>query len=214
MQIIKKGENPELLILTGTHGDEYEVINLVKEYLEKNKSKIPDYLYLPEVSPSAVELKTRENSLKHDLNRNFIKDTTDPEARAVIDYLDDKKFDVCLDFHEDPELSEFYFYDSGILDTSDLKDWISLLEKSKIKTYTGIDDKDDPLLGYKFEKGYKSFLDYPVNPSAGFLWDWSQTEKAIRRMVTLEVPGKLDLDKKYKIVELVFENLLPKLYNS
>ena len=50
-----------LLILSGMHGDEYEVIDCVKNYLAENTG-LPHYEYISEVSPSAVSRKTRRNA--------------------------------------------------------------------------------------------------------------------------------------------------------
>ena len=111
-------------------------------------------------------------------------------------------------------LKEFYFYDSGRLPYRDLDSFLSSIEDSGIGLFTGIDDPKDPELGYDMVRGYRSFLRDSADPLAGTLSDWSFISNTIKRMIVLEIPSKCDLKEKYKLVELIFENLLPKLYNT
>ena len=42
-----KGKNPKLLIHSGTHGDEFEVIDIVKKCVLKYEDKLPDFVFVP-----------------------------------------------------------------------------------------------------------------------------------------------------------------------
>lgn len=209
-----KLNNSKLLITSGMHGDEYEVVDLVAEYLSKKSNNIPYHLYIQHLSPSAIVTKTRRNSQGNDLNRSFLKGTTDNEALKIMSVLQNQKFELALDFHEDPEHSEFYMYDSGKIEENELTDFKQTLRSYGIGLFTGIDDEGDPLLGFKFDEGYSSFLGVPHSEMAGTLWDYTLKQRITKRMLTLEIPGRESLENKAKIVKLIFENLLPKLYNG
>src|SRR3989344_8617189 len=84
-----KGSHPKLLIHSGTHGDEYEVIDLVEKYIRRYEAKLPDFIFVPKVSPSAVAAKTRKNSQNADINRTFSTNSIDPEVRENIKILKD-----------------------------------------------------------------------------------------------------------------------------
>ncbi len=193
------------------HGDEYQVVEALSDYLSSNKISLPDHFYIPTLSPSAVELKTRRNKFGHDLNRSFGDNTKDPEALKIISELSDKKFDLALDFHEDPELTEFYMYDSGKIKANDLESFKTLLITNGIGLFTGIDDEEDPLLGFNFEEGYASFPLHLEVP--GSLGEYTLKHGITKRIITLEIPGRESLDKKEKAVKIIFESLLKMILN-
>ncbi|MDZ4221514.1 MAG: hypothetical protein U1C18_01420, partial [Patescibacteria group bacterium] len=105
-----RGDNPGLLLLSGAHGDEYQVIDSVAAALGARTGRVPDFLYIPHVSPSSVAKGTRTNYRGCDINRQFVKESDDTEAQTVMALLKGRAFDACISFHEDPQLSEFYMY--------------------------------------------------------------------------------------------------------
>jgi len=56
------GNNPQLLIVSGTHGDEFAIISSLDEIIQKYIDDLVPFMYIPELSPSAVRQKTRTNS--------------------------------------------------------------------------------------------------------------------------------------------------------
>lgn len=196
------------------HGDEHEVVGILQNYLNLHKNSFSDYFYIPQLSPTAIGTRTRRNAQGNDLNRSFLNNTDDIEALKIMNDLNGQNFELALDFHEDPELSEFYMYDSGKIEENELTDFKNSMRSSGIGLFSGIDDEGDPLLGFKFEEGYASFLGVPHSEMAGTLWDYSLKHGITKRMLTLEIPGKETLENKAKIVKLIFENLVPKLYND
>ncbi len=204
------GRNPKLLIHTGTHGDEWEVINLVKETLEKYESRLPAFTFFPEISPSAVKARTRVNSMGKDINRVFFSNSPDPEVIENIKHLEDRHFDLTVTFHEDPEVFEYYIYDtnkSGKDNESVLKH-NRKLKKFGIKLLDGIDDPDDPDLGYEFKNGYKKFVYKEGEPDNGMLTVWALNRGITDECLIPEIPGKLDIDQKRFVVESFFEEVL------
>ncbi len=200
-------KNPKLLILSGMHGDEYEVIDCVKNFIEENK--LPDFVYIPEVSPSAVELKTRRNTLGHDVNRQFFDPPRDEEVRLIMEKLLPYHFDLALNFHEDPDLaSTFYLYDSGLLTDDQLLQLRSKVIEAGAGLHTGADDPLDANLGLHVEKGYISTPYESLPQDAGFSWVWFERHGITKRDIDIEIPGKAPLELKQSLVDVIFSLFL------
>ncbi|MBI3385089.1 hypothetical protein HY030_02775 [Candidatus Gottesmanbacteria bacterium] len=90
--------------------------------------------------------------------------------------------------------------------------------RAGVGLYNGYDSDYDPLavgdvvLGWKVVDGY-----VPNNPAADINEDgqfaaWSLARKVIKRVINPEIPGKADLKIKQKVIDLVFEDLILKLF--
>lgn len=199
-----RGKHPKLLILSGTHGDEYEVTEHITQFIDTHRQELPDYLYIPEVSPSAVALKTRRNMYNHDLNREFLDIPTDPEAIANMHIMARFRFTLCLAFHEDPDRRiSFYMYDNDVLTHRQLQSYRAYVQKTGASLYTGIDDPADTKLRLHVEKGY---ISTPVigTKEKGFSMRWLVEHNKAERVFNPEIPGKADGELKRKLVEAVF----------
>lgn len=207
---IEKGNQPKLLIHCGTHGDEYEVIDLVTEAVRRCEPKLPDFIYVPQVSPSAVKNKTRKNANGFDLNRIFSADSPDQEVQANIKIMENHHFDLFLSFHEDPERDEYYIYDASFNDqpTQSVLYHNHWLKKNKFKLLTGFDDPKDPDLGYEFINGYRKFKHRPGQPDNGMVATWAMNRKIIDQELMPEIPGKISLESKKIIVDSFFDQVL------
>lgn len=200
-----RGE-PQLLLQSGTHGDEFEVIASVKKALKTYVSQLSDFLYIPAASPSAVLRRTRLNKDNVDLNRNFYADTDIEEARANILLLKNYTFDICLSFHEDPELTEFYLYDSGLLYRTDkLSKLKSEIKKCGVNLFTGIDDPTDESLGFEFIEGYRHFPITDATPENGMFTSWAISHEIVKQATVFEIPGKIPRRLKDKLVDIIFK---------
>lgn len=205
-----KGDNPTLLIHCGTHGDEFESIDIVKKCVEKYENKLPDFIFVPVVSPSAVKNKTRLNENGFDLNRIFFSDSKEPEVVENIKVLNGYKFDLFVSFHEDPMSDEYYIYDSGYKteESEAIKAHNQKLKKLGVNLLNGIDDTEDIDLGYEFKDGYKKFIETKEDLNNGMITVWSMLEKDIQTCLTPETPGLLDFKKKELIVDTFFKDVL------
>jgi hypothetical protein len=204
-----KGDKPTLLLLSGMHGDEYETSACLADYVEKHADTLPDFLFIPKVSPSAIELKTRKNKLGHDVNRNFFDPPTDPEVKDVMNIISRHVFDLCLDFHEDPDLKDaFYVYDSDHLSEERLADFRKYIEKAGLIPHTGIDDPLDANLGLHVQDGYISTPIHSFPISAGFSFEWILTHGIAKRVFDPEVPGQSPLEVKRAIIANIFSFVL------
>lgn len=206
------GDDPKLLIHTGTHGDEWEVIGLVESYLRNNEKRLPDFLYVPEVSPSAVAKGTRNNWANRDMNRSFYAHLDDPEVLANIKILKNRKFDLMISFHEDHEFeNEYYVYDVG-RDGKENKLVLShnqLLKERGICLMNRVDSPDDPDLGYLFVDGYKKF-EHKDNLDHGIA-GWILDTKIAEEYLMPEIPMKAKIETKKMIVDTFFEEVVLKM---
>lgn len=199
------GLHPKLLILSGTHGDEGEVTEHVTRYLVDHNRKLPDYLYIPEVSPSAIAQKTRKNKYGRDLNREFLNLPSDPEVIANMQIIQPHSFSLCIAFHEDPDRSvSYYMYDSDVLTQEELRDYRDSIRNAGAKLFTGIDDPLDLQLSLHVEQGY---ISTPIGDDReiGFSMRWLIENKIARRVFNPEVPGRADRQLKKQLVGAVFQ---------
>ena len=207
-------ENPKLLIHSGTHGDEYEVTDFVMEAILKYEKKLPPFIFVPVVSPSAVERKTRVNESGTDMNRGFFSDSKDPEVLANIEIIKNQKFDLFVSFHEDWEFSEYYIYDWGY---SKEKNELVLkhnqwLKNNGIGLFNGIDDPLDLALGYEFVEGYNKSVHLEKDKDDGVISDWILNRKISKEYLLPEIPQRLSREKKKLIVDSFFSEVILKMF--
>lgn len=207
VRYFQKGENPVWLMYSGTHGDEADVVLSIEKYLTEHAQRLPDFLWVPHVSPSAVAGKVRHNARGLDTNRNFFDYTEEEEILANLEIVRGKQFQYLLDFHEDLERTEFYIYDSlGVRD--ELMDAIlSSQQVGGVGLLHGIDDETDPALGMMVVNGYCDASN--VIETSGFSVDYMLTKGIVKqRAWTFETPGLLNQEEKDKIIENIFETQL------
>jgi len=203
-----QGHAPKLLIHSGTHGDEFESIPLILKFIKDNIKRLPDFVLVPKVSPSALKLKTRENERGIDINRSFNNKATDPETIANMKIASLYSYETCVSFHEDPGVNYFYIYDSGTIDEKALSTLRKEIRNMGIALLTGLDDPTDPALGFKFEKGYRRFPNKHGDINDGTFWGWAMEKGKIKNMIIPEIPGATSKSNKEKIISLIFNNIL------
>jgi len=211
LRYFQKGERPVWLIHTGTHGDELAVIGLVREYLSANEKKLPDFIWVPEVSPSAVRSGTRNNEHGLNLNRVFFEHPGEPEARANLELIKAHVFRSFITIHEDLTTDKFYMYEhddnSGV---PALRKLFSEVAALGVGFYEGLDD-DDPALCNLIRQGYFSCRWQerpPTGPDGTFEGYMGFHRAAGGKIITAEVPGLLPDDIRRAIVSLLFRYLL------
>ena len=206
-----KGESPTLLIHSGTHGDEYGVISSVRLAVAKYEAQLPDFIFVPVVSPSAVAARKRVNMDGLDLNRSFFDGSRVSEIEANLSIARDYKFDLMVTFHEDSFWkSTFYLYDvnRSVGEGMAWKKFKAEIEALGLNLLNGSDDPNDPTLDYIFEEGYhyiseKGYL-------GGSFDAWAIRNGVIGGALVPEIPGKLIQEKKNKVVDLFFRRFLLK----
>lgn len=206
--------SPEWLIHTGTHGDEWGVIGSVERYLKANAARLPCFVWVPEVSPSAVRRGTRKNANRVDLNRSFRDDATDAEIRANLALMQRwaGPFRLFLSFHEDRDRErEWYLYDTDDAPQSAwLTGLLSAAEEIGVAPYSGPDNDTDEAVtirnGYFSERwdggGFTRKELYGQAPI------YTIRNNLALRGFTFEVPGRAPWEVKDRLVAVIFEHLL------
>ena len=214
MEIIKSGINPVLGIFSGIHGDEWKIINPVRNTINKYREGLKPFLYIPVCSPSAVKTKTRINQYGNDINRSFVKNPADKEVIDIINVLKTHAFNLCIDFHEDHEFQGVYVYDSTDNRKSKiLKIFRQEIKRINIPLYSGIDDLSDTKLGGEVVDGYRVALAPEKDKQGNFIYEgffdhWALIEGKTQRWLTLEVPSSLDQIQKKKIIGIFIETFV------
>ncbi len=195
--------------MSGMHGDEYEVVGCVKQYLKDHKRS--NYFYIPEVSPSAVAHKTRMNAFGRDVNREFFDPPRDPEVQTLMNKILPYRFDLCLDFHEDPDREKSsYLYDTGNVSSEQLSQLQNAILGTGALLYHGIDDPWDAHLGFHINRGYISIPLENLPKDAGFASVWCTSHAVTKRFITVEIPGKAPITLKQKLVGAIFDTIVPR----
>ncbi len=204
---VQSSPNPRILLVSGIHGDEWEVIDFVKEAIDKYRDTLPSFLYIPELSPSAVLKKTRLNGEGKDINRCFFADTDVFEVKEAQKILKPHHFDLAVSFHEDPPQDKFYLYDSGVIhEGPEVANFLAHLQKIGIPLLSGIDDSDDPMLGYEVVEGYSAVPPglVSIEKERGIFEFWLINTVIAKHALTLEIPGKTSLETKRAIIDVFF----------
>lgn len=210
----KSGEDPKLLIHSGTHGDEAEVTEFVMEALLKYENLLPSFIFVPEVTPSGVARNTRRNASGRDMNREFFSNSPDPEVQANIEVLTGHKFEIFVSFHEDSELMAYYLYDVG---PGEKQNELVLkhnqeMKKRGVELLTGIDDLEDTSLGFEFVEGYNKMSFPEGEPDDGTISAWVLNRGMAKDYLLPEIPGRASLEIKRYIVDSFFSKVILKSF--
>lgn len=210
-----KGSKPRLLLHAGTHGDEYESIDYVTEAIIKYEDLLPSFIYVPHVSPSAVDSKTRKNINDKDLNRVFFDESSEQEVIWNKQVMTGNKFDLAVTFHEDPEFREYYIYDEGkdLVPTKLVLDHNKYLHNNFVELLTGYDDPKDPDLAIHFTDGYKRF-ELENDHESGMVTTWALHKGIIEHILVPEVPGQFNLKMKKFVVDSFFRKVILKYFKN
>lgn len=209
------GTSPQLTIHSGTHGDEYEVIELIAQAINKYLPELPDFVYIPIVSPSAVKLKTRTNDEGLDLNRSFTYDSPSEEAQAVMQFTRDHPTPIIISFHEDLDFPHFYLYDTpGDLSLdSNFTRFKKEISDLGVPLLNGLDDPDDNILQFQFTDGYRACSYLESLGTVGTFCSWALSENLITREFMPEIPGSASQKIKNSIVDAFFRHIVLSLHS-
>ena len=202
---------PRLLITAGIHGDEPSgTFALATMLRDPKKSKIfmnKPLDILPLLNPQGFARNTRENLEDQDLNRYFgdHEQIDEPEESVLLkSYFSRKKYhyNLFLSLHEDTERKKIYLYDTNNGEKSPLvRKLFGIARNMNIVRYSGL---DDPELGNIARNGYINIKPKDASPS---FEEYVSRHSIARRVLTLEIPGKISLESKIKFVNDTIKNV-------
>ena len=204
----QSSQTPLLLLTSGFHGNEADVIPLLTDIIFAQKDRLPPFLFIPIASPSAVSLGTRLNKNNVDINRSYYLDSPEEEAQALMHILGGFRFDIAYSFHEHPGENRFYLYDMGDgLETKKIEMLKQKILGLGIPLLTGIDDLEDPTLGSHIIDGYL-LEDEEETIQHGFFNGYLLTADITTRHINPEIPGAVSKEKKSAILQAIFDILI------
>ncbi len=223
LKVEKVGNKPAAFFVSGIHGDEHEVIDIVRKTLDEKIGTSPNvfgsHARVLEAHPQAITQKTRKNG-DIDLNRQFVpKERPDnPQAKLLADcLLEHDAVHTVFSFHEDPEEHRFYLYhqatrdDSGDMDAyieTLIDGLVSHVESAGVPLYDGIDDID---LGYLVRRGFCAVASDAMHDNTFEMWALQKDvhkHPAIQRTFLFEIPGRLPAFKKEMLVRMIMDEFV------
>jgi hypothetical protein len=201
------GGEPALCLGACVHGDESKVKRPMIRVMRRmtKVALLPDYICIPEVSPSAVRLQTRKNAQGVDVNRAFFDDSPVEEVQANMMIFKSHHVKVAAFFHMDYIAS--YFYSHVDLEGSEILGNLRREFRSNgIPLYTGVDDENDPLLRLESREGY--IFDPPKETYDGQMVNWLHLKGLADRVFDIEISTLLSFDQQCKAVSLFMQGLI------
>ncbi len=204
----QSSRTPKLLIVSGFHGDEADVVEPLRDTILANTDRLPPFLFIPVACPSAVARGTRLNKNNIDINRFYYLDSPQDEAQALMKLIAGHAFDIAYSFHEHPGETRFYLYDMGDgLEGTKIDKLLLALVNMGIELYNGIDDLEDPTLGVEIVDGYYLEKEEAAKKH-GFFNGYLATSNLAHSHVNPEIPGAISKEKKAAIVQAIFDTLI------
>jgi predicted deacylase len=191
LQPQNKVKGPNLLIISGIHGDEPAGPFGILRYIEKINKEIlkkVNLTFIPLMNPTGFRKNNRDNKWDEKTNRNYEKDKKiSREGKILKDnvkmYLDNGK-DGVLSLHEDVDSKYCYIYMYNKAKSKDLGNILLNVDRMFFEQMTPAkSDKKDGQL----EKGII------WDRHEGSFEDWLN-EQVIKEIATTETPGAVDFD--------------------
>lgn len=214
LHFIKIGRGPKrILITSGIHGDERSgPYALIKFLLGRKNLRNLNADVVPLINPTGFKKRTRKDANGKDLNRWFFDKTRkgEPKECRILKNFTRKikrPYELLVSLHEDPDRKEFYLYSTGFSQESAIiRKIFNCVKKSGVILYTGMDTTDPRDLTKNFvENGYASV---EWNDPAPTFEEYLSRRRKVKKVITLEIPGKLLLDKKINLVIEILERVL------
>ncbi len=203
--------NPQLLLVSGLHGDEYQVCDELRLYMNNDRKLGVGYVYVPVASPSAYQARGRLGIGGIDMNRCFLPSVQSEEKTNLTKVLKEFRCDMVIDFHEDEDnVDEFYLYEQGFfIDEHKWKKFVGDLSAIGMRLFTGVDDPNDENLRNTFVSGREvRMMKNEQEERHGFLSEWLIDNGICKRSLIVEFPGKAKLDLKRKLVEVCMKHFV------
>lgn len=209
--VAQRGERPELLIVSGIHGDETGSVPVLSACLAQLLPHLPDFVFIPILSLEAAKSGTRASEAGVDFNRSFNAPQVSAETAMVKQLIQQlvqtsgQPFLRLLSFHEDAhQINTAYAYVCSP-ETGRVLQWQKAMQQAGLQLLTGIDDDGDPYLGCEFVQGIWQYQ-HDALLSATFE-DWVIQSQLAKEAWTLEVPGLAETAVKRKMIRACLRSL-------
>jgi protein MpaA len=190
-----------ICLVAGVHGDEADGIFAALEFARRF-AKSPELVatysltIYPCINPAGFERMTRENGNGKDLNREFFRDSSEPEVRLIERELRDRQFVGFISGHSDYESFGLYAYATGAVLSERLAKPALFQASSIIPINTDpVIDGHPASYGIINEKFPGSLGPLSKGPSEPF-------------DITIETPNLFALRKRVEAQALAFETIL------
>ncbi|MBI5732977.1 succinylglutamate desuccinylase/aspartoacylase family protein [Candidatus Jorgensenbacteria bacterium] len=200
-----------VLVVSGIHGNEPSGPYAIAKYLLQNKKTEKGIDIAPILNPTGFEKGTRKNAGGKDLNRFFFDQAIrgEPEectiARNFLKRVT-KPYELLLSIHEDYERKEFYLYEAGNgINSKVIRNIFSIIKKAGIELFNGLDDKE---LGNLVIDGH---VPMETNDQFPALEEFVSRTRKAKRVITLEIPGRLPLERKINLGVLIIKAVVESL---
>ena len=184
---ISKMSNKTIIILSGTHGDEYFAVNTLLKWL-KQPIMFPEFSYyiFPVCNPFGYEKQYRDNGNRQDTNNDahFTKDSPVPELAILFDEYP-QTADLILDIHGDTGKEQVYAYEHKAdnlpsIAEKALSENDVILPYLRTKTIYGIKVNNGVIVPPKYDVGIEGYME----------------KLGVQYTITIELPGKFDGQKR------------------
>jgi len=200
-----------ILLLAGIHGDERSGPYILTEFLKKKSLYFQETAVieaLPILNPTGFLLKRRENFEGRDLNRCFtdIPCKNEPDECKKLRRIFKKTrepYDLAISLHEDLEQKDFYLYAAGLKKSSPLVQTIFRAATTLgISLYSGPDDRT-----FGKRRVIAGYINSHKDLNSPALEDYLFRKGVAKAVLTLEIPGKLNLARKLKLGRAILNDV-------
>jgi len=202
---VTPGFRPELMFVSGIHGDELDIVTALFLALSEKQNELPPFIYFPILSQLASRAGTRRSPDGEDLNRLFDRSPLPREAsraQALMRLFGPVR--QLFSLHQDNDLSNHaYFYAEGKpIDLRYLNAWRKKLFLNNYRGLSGLDDPNDPALALLAHEGY---IYHPNSIQTPQMFEsWAVNSGLAEQAITYEVPTKSNRKEKRDFVEAMF----------
>lgn len=211
----KSGQaTPKVLILSGIHGDEQSGPLAIARFLLGLRLPVQrnNWDIIPLINPYGFEKGKHDDALGRNINRYFFDapKKNEPAECGILRKFSKsihQTYDFAVSIHEDTERRNFYLYDGGCGQDSPLITKVfGSVKQRKIGLFSGIDDINDPQLRNRVKNGYidaKSSCEHLPT-----FEDYLLRNKKAKKVLVLEIPGRLKLEKRINLAALLIAEIL------
>ncbi len=200
---------PEIIVVSGIHGDETPVVIELYLLLLQIWHELPPTVFVPIVSTLAAQAGTRLNPSGEDLNRIMDQSPLSFEAYRAQRFM--RLFGparLLLSVHQDSDLAKhLYLYTEGMeIPLLLLNRWRRELFTGGYLTLSNLDDPNDKVLGMLARDGYIHHRDSHKTPQ--MFESWAVNSGLVDQAITAEIPLKTTARHRHNMMKATLHAFL------